>query len=1307
MSPSQSSSRYSLEISATFTAEPLTPALRYWFKRLHLVTDINYAPYNQVFQSLLDPNSPFHRNEKGLNLILLRPEDWQRFGTLGSPEWKEELRKNTREFLDILRSQASPFPARYLIMLTEPSEAIAQDPALTAFVQELSTEITEQCRAFNLQVVSEKKLMASYPVTEILDPIADSEGHLPYRDDYYHALATLIARRIHATLIPPAKVLVVDADSTLWPGVAAEIGAEQLEITKPYAALQYFLKSRMEAGMILCLASKNEESDVREVFQKNAGMILREEDIVGWKVNWEAKSQNIAALAEQLNLSLDSFVFIDDNPMEIAEVSAALPNVTTIRLPEDPEKIPNLLKHHWRLDLPPSSTTEDSQRTAMYQTMLAREKVLQKASSYETFLKELKLKVHFEGLTSANRSRLAQLTQRTNQSNTTTIRRQEDDIVALSQEGKEILAVKVSDRFGDYGLVGLAIFETKTQVLHVDSFLLSCRVLGKGVEQKILAQLVKNARESGATEIHFPFLPSERNTPAKAFLDEIGSQFAHSVGDGSLYRFPLKVAADACQRPAAQASFAPSQNSSSRYASSLVSSEDYRTISMRSAIAQITSDIRSQAASRPELSELFSSPQGQTEKTIATLWAEVLHLCPIGRHDRFADLGGKSLQVIQLLAKLRRHFQKPLSAAELFQHSTVAAQAELFTEQEQAATEQTSAASSNDESRDIAIIGMSCRLPDSPNVHQFWQNLLDGKECLTQLSDEELLSANVDPAKVRNDPGYVPVKGLMENVENFDAKFFGVIPNEAKLMDPQHRVFLELAWDCLEDAGYNSEEYEGKIGLWAGNYLDTYALSNLATDREFLADWIPSIQVGSLQAELGNDKDYLATRVAFKLNLRGPAMTVQTACSTSLVAISTACQSLRANACDMAMAGGITITLPEKKGYYFTPDGILSQDGSCRTFDEQATGTVFSNGAGIVLLKRLDDALRDGDHVHAIIKGCALNNDGGRKHSYTAPSIDGQAGVIKDAIADAGIDPSTISYVEAHGTGTPLGDPIEVAGLTKAFRDLGVTHNQGCALGSVKPSVGHLDIASGVTATIKTAFSLEHGKIPATLHFQKANPKIDFASSPFHVNDRLTDWQPKDGPRRAGISSFGVGGTNAHIILEEPPQQESSHSPRPFQFFPLSARSDEALTPKRKRTSSTTGQVVARPIPPTWLTPCALVASISPNAKSSSATPSSLSTKRAPSKAPPNRPTPRSSSCFPAKVPKQSGWDATSISPSPSSAPNSTAAQRSCSHSWAKTCATPSSPLPKLTKKPPATASSRPSWRNPPSLCSATAKRAC
>ncbi|WP_411845596.1 amino acid adenylation domain-containing protein [Roseibacillus persicicus] len=1157
MSESSDNNQFTLEVSATFTAEPLAPVLDYWFQRLGIETSLRFAPYNQVFQSLLDPASPFHRNTGGLNVILLRPEDWQRFGSMGTEEWQQELRKNSTEFIAALRSQAAPHPGRYLIILTEPSEEVARDPAMSALVNGLCNDIAKSCLELRIPAVTGKTLANYYPTSSKLDPIADREGHLPYTDAYYQSLATLIARRVHSSVVPSPKVLVLDADNTLWPGVAAEIGAEKLEITPPFQALQRFIKSRKDAGLILCLASKNEEDDVREVFRKNSGMILREDDIVGWKVNWQSKSSNIAALAEQLNLGLDSFVFLDDNPMEIAEVAASLPQVTVVELPQNPDDFADFLKHHWRLELPESSTSEDSQRTAMYQTMLAREEVREQSADYETFLHELQLEISFSSLTNDNLARVAQLSQRTNQFNTTTIRRNEDEVTALPQSGKEVLAVEVKDRFGDYGLVGVVVYEVSGNLLTVDSLLLSCRVLGKGVEQKIIARLTEIARQAGVSEILIPLRPNERNTPARQFLEQIGAGHAQSMDDEVHFRLPLAVAEQGAQQPVrdTSASLSPAAATTNP---TLISSQEYRAIALRHRVDEIGADFQEKARRRPELSELFAKPMGATEEAIASLWSQVLHLSPIGRHDRFADLGGKSLQVIQLLAKLSRHFDKEVTAPELFQHSTVAEQAKLFTTSE--STNETAPVSFESSSnRDIAIVGMSCRLPESPNVHQFWQNLLDGKECLTQLTDADLLTAGIDPATVRNDSGYVPVKGLMENVENFDAKFFGVLPNEAKLMDPQHRVFLELAWDCLEDAGYNSEDYEGKIGVWAGNYLDTYAISNLATDREFLADWIPSIQVGSLQAELGNDKDYLATRVAFKLDLRGPAMTVQSACSTSLVAITQACLSLRAGACDMALAGGVTITLPEKKGYYFTPDGILSQDGSCRTFDEKATGTVFSNGAGIVLLKRLDDAVRDGDHIHAVIKGCALNNDGGRKHSYTAPSIDGQAGVIKDAIADAGIDPSTITYVEAHGTGTPLGDPIEVAGLTKAFRDLGVTHKQGCAIGSVKPSVGHLDIASGVTATIKTAFSLEHGKLPATLHFQKANPKIDFENSPFHVNADLTDWQPDEGPRRAGISSFGVGGTNAHIILEEPPKQESSPSSRPYQLFPFSARSDEAL----------------------------------------------------------------------------------------------------------------------------------------------------
>nr|MCU0796591.1 amino acid adenylation domain-containing protein [Akkermansiaceae bacterium] len=377
------------------------------------------------------------------------------------------------------------------------------------------------------------------------------------------------------------------------------------------------------------------------------------------------------------------------------------------------------------------------------------------------------------------------------------------------------------------------------------------------------------------------------------------------------------------------------------------------------------------------------------------------------------------------------------------------------------------------------------------------------------------------------------------------------------------RVFLELCWEALERGGYPADAAEaqgGRVGIYAGCYYDTYLPHHILSDPEMHRRHLAEAQVGALQVEFGNDKDHLATRVAFKLNLKGPSLTVQTACSSSLVAVAHAAMALRSGQCDMALAGGITITVPQKRGYHHEEGGMLSRDGHCRPFDADSSGTVFSNGGGVVLIKRLKDAIRDGDHIHAVIRGYGLNNDGGTKHSYAAPSVDGQADAIRRAHLDAGIDPRTISYVEAHGTATPLGDPIEIAGLTAAFRQS--TMDTGfCAVGSLKSNLGHLDTAAGVCGLIKTALSLEHGELPPVLHFKTPNPRIDWAGSPFFVNDQLRPWTPRDGsPRRAGVSSFGVGGTNAHVVLEEAPRDITPRNePQGPRLWVLSGRTDAAV----------------------------------------------------------------------------------------------------------------------------------------------------
>lgn len=455
---------------------------------------------------------------------------------------------------------------------------------------------------------------------------------------------------------------------------------------------------------------------------------------------------------------------------------------------------------------------------------------------------------------------------------------------------------------------------------------------------------------------------------------------------------------------------------------------------------------------------------------------------------------------------------------------------------------------------DIAIIGMACRFPGANDVSAFWHNLREGVESITFFSDEELLELGVS-AEVLNDPHYIKAGAHLSDVDCFDASFFGYTPREAAETDPQHRLFLEVAWQALEDAGYDTSRYADPVGVYAGCGVNTYLMLNLLSSGR-MAD---KHDISSLQGLMnGNNKDSMTTTVAYKLNLRGPGITVQTACSTSLAATHVACRGLLNHEADMAIAGGVWVNLLHEGGYHYQPGAILSPDGHCRAFDAKAAGTVIGSGVGVVVLKRLADALADGDTIHAVIKGSAINNDGSAKIGYTAPSVEGQAEVILAAQSIAGISADTISYIETHGTGTTIGDPIEIAALTQAFRES--TDKRGfCGVGSVKTNVGHLDAAAGVAGLIKATLSLKHQILPPSLNFEQPNAQIDFSSSPFYVNTAGKVWESGATPRRAGVSSFGIGGTNVHMIVEEAPPILPSGPSREWQILMVSARSRDAL----------------------------------------------------------------------------------------------------------------------------------------------------
>lgn len=565
--------------------------------------------------------------------------------------------------------------------------------------------------------------------------------------------------------------------------------------------------------------------------------------------------------------------------------------------------------------------------------------------------------------------------------------------------------------------------------------------------------------------------------------------------------------------------------------------------------------------SRPLLAQTYIAPRTTTELQLASLWCELLQLDRIGIDDNFFDLGGTSLGGVRMADLYRSRFGRDVSPIKVFQYPTIAQLARFLDSGEQSAKWHDAAAqrtrglrgrtASGEPHRDaVAIVGMVGRFPGAGNLDELWRNLCHGVESISFFTPEEL-GPGIDPV-LRDDPDYVRARGLIEGADLFDAAFFGLGPLEAKVMDPQQRVFLELAQHALENAGYDAERYKGLIGVYAGLGDNHYYTTNLLTRPDLLA------QAGKLAVEYGNQKDYIALRAAYLLDLRGPAVSLNTACSTTLLAVDQAYRALLDHECDMALAGGVDITVPQKSGFLYQEGGTFARDGHCRPFDAQATGTMFCDGAGIVVLKRLQDALDDGDTVYALIIGSGKNNNGARPASFLAPSVEGQCEAIAMAQARADVPVETIGYIEAHGTGTPLGDPIEMEALHKVFQ--AKTDKQHfCHVGSIKGNIGHPTNAAGVAGLIKAALVLHHEQIPATLHFKTLNPKIDLTRSPFLIADRLIPFPRGEQPRRAAVSAFGFGGTNVHTILEEAPVAQLVGVSRPVQLLPLSARSDSAL----------------------------------------------------------------------------------------------------------------------------------------------------
>jgi len=1154
-------------ISSTFTAEPLGLPLRQWLADFRLPHQVAFAPYGQVLQSLLDPRSHLSQDKGGLNLVLVRLED------LASNS-SDQLEQHATELVSAVQTFCAKSASQTILCLCPSDSGDHSQSTVSApkFDQIEQSVLDRLAHTPGVSAIASGDMQSMYPVPLCFDKVANRTGHIPYTREFYVSLASTIVRRLRAIQRKPTKFLALDCDNTLWQGVCGEQGWQGIQISAAHQAFQRQLLECRKRGILLTLASKNNEQDVWDVFEKNPHMILRREHVAAAAINWNTKSSSVRWLADRLRLGVNSCVFLDDNPVEIAEVRANCCEAISIQVP-GAERLTGFLDHIWPLDQL-TVTQEDRKRAESYAVEAKRADYRDEFVSLREFLSSLNLRTEFVTVSAGNAERAAQLTQRTNQFNCSLRREIESELLtALAEPSRFAYLVDVADKFGDYGFVGLMQGQRRDAVLYVDAFMLSCRALRRGVERAMMRHLGQIALEQQCSTVAVNFVAGPRNTPAADFLKSISTGIPQ--GSSGQLRFDFDAAAICAFDPldVSGSAIDTTQSTTSDVQHDEIGnhSQTYDRIANECRTTTQVMDRLTQNAGPRSLDQPLVEPRGSIEQRIASICSDVLHIQEVGATDALKDLGATSIHIVQIHSLLAREFGQEIPITDLYTLPSIRSIAERVSNESSVANASPASNSngttvsvvptprsrntSSTSASGVAIIGMAGRFPGSDNVAELWENLLNGVNCITEISDADLNLSEDSP--LRTHPNLVRKSAAVKDADKFDAKFFGIFPKEAQVMDPQHRLMLECCWHAMEDAGYQPDGVEASVGVFAGCYMDTYILASLTSNPKLLASLANSFHGGDLHTELGNDKDYLATRISFLLNLRGPAITVQTACSTSLVAIIQACQSIQLGQCEMALAGGSTLKLPQNRGYLYAEGGMVSPDGICRPFDADARGTVFGEGVGAVLLKNLDAAIADGDEIYGVIRGWGINNDGRSKMGYTAPSVEGQSSAVLTAHQHAGFSADSITYMEAHGTGTSLGDPIEIDALSRAFR-ASTDKNQFCAIGSVKSNIGHLDVAAGVTGLMKCCLAMKHGVIPPSINFKRPNPNIDFEKSPFYVASEKHAWNP-DGLRRAGVSSFGVGGTNAHIVIEEGPARELSTSAEPESLLVLSAKNAGSL----------------------------------------------------------------------------------------------------------------------------------------------------
>jgi malonyl CoA-acyl carrier protein transacylase len=1049
--------------------------------------------------------------------------------------------------------------AVHTVVLLCPSTLDAQSPE-DDLIAEAETELVSRAaRVSGLTILQAVDFESSYGVSgeQRYDHLRDEIAHIPYQDGYLRFLAAVAVRSMYRPYLPLRKVIAVDCDNTLWRGVIGEDGWEGIAFESHNLALQRFLVDLSECGIVVCLCSKNIESDVWEVFGNRSEMLLRPEHIVASTINWNAKSQGLRELAARLNLGLDSFCFLDDNPVECAEVRAGCPEVLTLQWPADSKKAHALLAHIWEFDRG-DATAEDSKRTRMYRDEYARKVIKEEALSFEEFIANLDLAIEVDEVSEATVARASQMTVRTNQFNFTTIRRSETELQRLLDSPDfECRILRVSDRFGDYGIVGLMVLDLTRTVATLDTFLMSCRVLGRGVEQRMAVEVGNVARSRGRDVVELRVESTRKNLPARQFLKSICPSELLTESDGEM-RCTLSVAELMSVKFSPEADpIVAERDDAGRVALTAVDGAKVRdresqieraAYELTCSAAASTKQVHALRSRAPVQDEMVAAGSHEDVKSVVIrTFSDVLRRpeSEITEIDELEQLGCDSLKVVTITVALSDVYPW-LPTTLLFEYArvsdVVAAISGLRRTPDVAkvgAGGQGRDQAEALEGQDLAVVGIGVRCAGADSPESLWELLRSGVSAVRPVpSDREYFLGRLEDDRAH-------WAGLIDGLDLFDSEFFSVSPREAQWLDPQLRLFMEVAWSALEDAGLTDREKSRATGVFVGVMYDDYAS---------VANRVAARTGNQMRSWEGFS---VANRFSQFMGFNGPSLAIETACSSSAVAVHQATLALLHRDCDAAVVGGVNLILDPNRFVQLGRLGILSGNGECRPFGAAANGTVLGEGAGVVVLKRLSDALADGDRIYGLIKGTGVSTGAGSV-GFTVPNPVSQAEATRRCLDAARLDPRSISYVETHGTGTALGDPIEVRGLAMAYEDRRFwDHEQSltmhCALGSIKANVGHLEAGAGVLGLIKVLLQLYHAERVPSLTSDEPNPQVDFRNGGFFVQRLLEPWPPSAGPastdgttstpRRAAVNSFGVGGANAHLIVEEAPRSESG--PRP------------------------------------------------------------------------------------------------------------------------------------------------------------------